>query len=246
MLREREVALKLCSGRWYQGVRPSLQLERAATTGRTGIRSRGPGNLFADFYNKICQEGTHAAQQTTQLVASLFDHLIGAGEQCGWHGEAERLCGLEIDDQLDFRGLLDRQVGCLLPLENPAGVDADLTVCVRATASVANQATSCGELAIHVDRGHRVADRKCGELSSANSEISINPDHECTGMELDQGFKDRIEVALGARVQDMKLQPERAGCRLQVPRLSLGITGIGRVDEQGNDGRRRDQFMQQL
>ena len=42
MLREREVALKLCSGRWYQGVRPPLQLERAATTGPTGIRSRGP------------------------------------------------------------------------------------------------------------------------------------------------------------------------------------------------------------
>ena len=58
VLREREVALKLCSGRWYQGVRPSLQLERAATTGRTGIRSRGPGNLFADFYNKICQRET--------------------------------------------------------------------------------------------------------------------------------------------------------------------------------------------
>jgi hypothetical protein len=54
VLREREVALKLSSGRWYQGVRPPLQLERAATTGRTGIRSRGPGNLFADFYNKIC------------------------------------------------------------------------------------------------------------------------------------------------------------------------------------------------
>ena len=58
VLREREVALKLCSGRWYQGVRPPLQLERAATTGRTGIRSRGPGNLFADFYNKICQVQT--------------------------------------------------------------------------------------------------------------------------------------------------------------------------------------------
>ena len=24
--------------------------------GRTGIRSRGPGNLLADFYNKICQQ----------------------------------------------------------------------------------------------------------------------------------------------------------------------------------------------
>ena len=43
------------------------------------------------------------------------------------HGEAERLGGLEVDDQLDFRGLLDRQIGWLLALENPAGVDADQT-----------------------------------------------------------------------------------------------------------------------
>ena len=48
--------MKLCSGRWYQGVKPPLQLERAATMGRTGIRSRGPGNLLADFYNKIGTE----------------------------------------------------------------------------------------------------------------------------------------------------------------------------------------------
>jgi hypothetical protein len=39
--------------------------------------------------------------------------------------EAEHLCCLEIDDHLNFRGLLDRQVGGLLALENPTGVDAD-------------------------------------------------------------------------------------------------------------------------
>jgi hypothetical protein len=38
--------------------KPPLQLERAETMGRIGIRRRDRGNLFADFYNKICQQLT--------------------------------------------------------------------------------------------------------------------------------------------------------------------------------------------
>ena len=48
--------------------------------------------------------------------ARLFNHFVRAG-QCRRHGQAERSGDLEIDDNLEFGRLLDRQVGRLGALE---------------------------------------------------------------------------------------------------------------------------------
>ena len=45
-----------------------------------------------------------------------------------WHVEAERLGGLEVDDQFHLGGLLDRQIGRFLALENTAGICASLSI----------------------------------------------------------------------------------------------------------------------
>ena len=127
------------------------------------------------------------------------------------HGDAERLGGLEVDDQLDFGGLLNRQVGRLLALENPAGVEADQAVQIRIAASVAHQAAGRGELAILVDRRHRVAGVSAASCSLLASEECIGADHERAGLQLVQGCEGGIDVALGAGMQDVELQPERRG-----------------------------------
>src|SRR5258706_11856921 len=49
---------------------------------------------------------------------SSFDHLIGAREQRERQGDAERLGGLEVKDQLDLCGKLDRQVAGRSAFEN--------------------------------------------------------------------------------------------------------------------------------
>src|SRR4029434_4498516 len=36
-----------------------------------------------------------------------FDHLVGAGDERGWHSEAERLGYRNIDDEIEFGRLLD-------------------------------------------------------------------------------------------------------------------------------------------
>jgi len=57
----------------------------------------------------------------------LLDHVLGAGKQRWRHFKAERLGGFEIDEQLDFCGLLDRQISRLFAPEQPGGVDANPT-----------------------------------------------------------------------------------------------------------------------
>jgi hypothetical protein len=51
-----------------------------------------------------------------------FDHLVGAADQRQRNGKAEGLGSLQVDDQLDFGGLLYRQIGRLLALEDAVDV----------------------------------------------------------------------------------------------------------------------------
>src|SRR5207244_3922124 len=88
--------------------------------------------------------------------SALFDHPVGATEQRERESDSERLGGLEVDVELDFCGLLDRQIGWFFALENAAGVDASQAVVICNAASVTHQATGGDERPMLIDRGHRM------------------------------------------------------------------------------------------
>src|SRR5262245_31267914 len=59
-----------------------------------------------------------AAASSRSKITELLDHLVGLGEQRGRHGEAERIRGLAIYDQLELGGLLHREVSGLGALQD--------------------------------------------------------------------------------------------------------------------------------
>src|SRR6516165_11207099 len=166
------------------------------------------------------------------MCDASFDHLVGAAGQGQWHGNAERLGGLEVDDQLDFRGLHDREVSRLLAFENAPGVDAAQTICVRSIASVAHQTTGGGKLPVLEDRWNAVAEGECADLRGVEVEPRIGAaDHKRGCSQLRRRCAGRFEVGFGARVEYMKPQAECIGYGLQVFRNRRSEWTCG-VDEQ--------------
>jgi hypothetical protein len=86
------------------------------------VKGVGGGPFWCAFRTQVrhrvtsekCHEETHAPQQIT----ALFNHLVGAGEECRRHNDIKRLCSLQIDHQFVLGRLFDRQVGWLRSLDN--------------------------------------------------------------------------------------------------------------------------------
>src|SRR5262245_50717521 len=66
----------------------------------------------------------------------LFEHLIRLKEERRGNGKAEGLGGLQVHDELKFRGLLHGQVGGLGPFEDLVHIGGRTAVEVRKVRSI--------------------------------------------------------------------------------------------------------------
>src|SRR4029079_8400974 len=88
-------------------------------SGDVGSMSGLPPKLTVLRTSVDVSKAPEADTCTAEKKARLFDHLVGAGEQCRRDVKAKALRGLEIDHQLEFGGLFDGKIGRFGPAPNP-------------------------------------------------------------------------------------------------------------------------------
>jgi hypothetical protein len=80
--------------------RPAVRQPLRVKGGGSGV-ARQPSGFppIADILTSCCEPPLRARNGPLRRSKTLFDHLVGAAEQRQREGDAERLGGLEVDEQ---------------------------------------------------------------------------------------------------------------------------------------------------
>src|SRR6516225_9525097 len=128
--------------------------------GSGSLHAKRPLHRVEDLARACCR----ASSAGRAGAWGSLDDLVGAANERERDREPERLCGLEVDDQLDFHRLLNRQVTQFGTFENSPCVDAHLPIGISKVRSIAHQAARSSELAIRINRGKGMTRREHDEL----------------------------------------------------------------------------------
>ncbi|HJZ33564.1 MAG TPA: proton-conducting transporter membrane subunit, partial [Hyphomicrobiaceae bacterium] len=159
--------------------------------------------------------GRRAAEQRDELAPlHRCNHSItSSASNCSafGHFEAERSGRLQVDDELEFGRLQDRQVGGIGTLEDLTGVDSDLTKHIEIISPIAHQPTGFDILAKGIGHGNPVARRERRKLDPPAAEERVASNEQGIGPVARERGEGRLDFPAGARFEDLNLQSEGAG-----------------------------------
>src|SRR6266478_8079748 len=104
-----------------------------------------------------------------QVSPLSFDHLVGTSEQRGRQVKAECLCGLEVDDQLEFGRLFDWDVAGIRAAQNLVDIVGGALEQVREARSIGHQASPFDLFPVAVNGRHARSERQGIDASAADT-----------------------------------------------------------------------------
>src|SRR5215469_12173255 len=146
---------------------------------------------------------------SNSLLSRLLDHLVGNADESGRDRDAECPRRRQIDDKLKLGGLLDREVGGLGALENPAGILADLTIHVRDVGAVAHQSAGFDKVAADMGSRYHVARRKRGKLDPPAVEDPVRSGEKRIGPHPCEALKGCVDLGDARGFEDLDVKPKR-------------------------------------
>src|SRR5262245_27715538 len=150
-----------------------------------------------------------------------FDHLVGKGEQRARNGNVERSGSVEVNDEIEFGWLLDRDVGRFRSTQNLIDVIGGTPKQVRIVCSEGHQPSPFDILPSPVHGRQPRADGQDIDWNSVATHETVNTDIKRLAAALNsiEGGSD-VECAPG--LQGVVFGTERDGCSLNLRQHQYG------------------------
>ena len=161
-------------------------------------------------------------------MASLFDHLVGAGKHHRRERDAERLSSFKVDDQLELGRLLDRNVGRFRPAQNLVGELRGATVQVGQVWPIGHQASRFHEFSKRATRRQSGSERQRADKYPVCVHKRVGNDEQRIRPALEQVERGGVDVRGLAHLRGCNVEAERPCGSLSVAHLqhNIGTAGI--------------------
>ena len=168
------------------------------------------------------------ADQRDELAAPHSITSSARASSIGGTVEAERLGGLEVDDQFELGRLLHRQVPRLGALENLVNVASRTSIQVSHTRPVGDESTGRHKFSKPMKRWQLLPRREVrNALSMINGERVFDSNQRFRVLP-SRRFEYAIEVVWPSHLQGLNLYPQYSACGLRLFEDNRGIR-IGRI-----------------